>query len=178
MEYKILIAGCGGQGILSLGKMFACTGMKQEFNVTYYPSYGAEVRGGTAKCGIILSDHSIASPIVYEADALIAFNEASIKKYLSLLKDDGILVYNSSLIDGSKLLTSSYSIFPVEATKIAKDIGIERAVNMVIAGCFLREVSIITPDAFLDSFDDVFGNLKPELKQLNIEAFKEGLNHG
>ncbi len=177
MEYRILIAGCGGQGILSLGKMFACTGMKKDFNVTYYPSYGAEVRGGTAKCGIILSDHSIASPIVYEADALIAFNEASIKKYLSILKDDGILIFNSSLIDKSKVPSNGYSIFPIEATKIAKDIGVERAVNMVIAGRFLREFSVITAEAFLDSFDDVF-NLKPELKKLNIEAFKEGLNHG
>jgi len=177
MEYKILIAGCGGQGILSLGKIFACAGMKKEFNVTYYPSYGAEVRGGTAKCGIILSDHSIASPIVYKADALIAFNEASIKKYLSLLKNDGMLVYNSTLIDGSNLPSNDYSIFSVEATKIAKDMGVERAANMVIAGCFLSKTSIITVDSFLDSFDEVFNNLKPELKQLNIEALKEGLKH-
>ncbi len=177
MEYKILIAGCGGQGILSLGKMFACAAMKQGFNVTYYPSYGAEVRGGTAKCGVIISDNPIASPIVYEADSLIAFNEASIRKYLSVLKNDGTLVLNSSLISNPKLPANNYSVCFVQATKIAKDLGIEKAANMVMAGSFLNKNSLITQNAFWDSFDDVFGNLKKELKQLNIEAFKEGLKY-
>jgi len=93
MNFDLIISGSGGQGILACGKLFANAAMKQGYEVTFFPSYGAEVRGGTTRCGVRISNSQIASPIIEQADTLLVFNEPSLKKYLSILKKEGYLLY-------------------------------------------------------------------------------------
>ncbi len=175
--YGMIISGFGGQGILTLGKMFALAAMKDNLNVTYYPSYGAEVRGGTAHCGVIFSDEAIASPIVYEADALLALNEPSLKKFLPRLKKDGFLVCNSSLISPKYLKNNGKQVCSIPATEVARELDIEKATNMVIAGCFFKHFSLVKQDSFLQSLLDVFPKITQKLHEKNITAFERGLNH-
>lgn len=177
MEYRLLIAGFGGQGILTLGKLFAHAGMESGLNVTYYPSYGAEVRGGTANCGVMFSTEEIASPIINKADALLALNQPSLKKYLSRVKENGIILYNESLINDLPKINSGVSLYPVPATTIARNLGIEKATNMVMAGHFFNCFSLLTTTTFLSCIDEVFPLLKQELRELNIQAFNEGLKY-
>ncbi len=179
MEYSIIIAGSGGQGILTLGKLLACAGMNQGLHVTYYPSYGAEVRGGTASCTIKVSDQEIATPIMKYADYMLIFNEPSMKKFLSQLKDNsGTLIYNSSLIhDKYFVKNESQKFYPLSATDIAINEGSDKACNMVMAGYFLKIFNIIDIDCFLYTVEESFHKVRKELKDINLNAFKKGLTY-
>lgn len=176
-QYSILIAGFGGQGILTMGKMFALAAMKDNLNVTYYPSYGAEVRGGTAHCGVIVSDAEIPSPIVYKADAFLALNEPSLKKFISRLKEDGLLICNSSLIASQCLSNNGRIVFSIPATEIAQQMGLDKVANMVISGMFFKKCSVIRQDSFLDTLSEVFPSITKEIKEQNIGAFKKGFEY-
>ncbi len=174
MEYDIMIAGSGGQGILACGKIFAYAGMNEDLQVTYYPSYGAEVRGGTTRCAVRYSDGVIGSPIVDAADALIVFNEPSLRKYLSYLKPNGVLICNESLVH--KLPeNATYKIYTIPATEIARELGSEKVCNMVMSGFMLQLLPAVTKQGFLNAMDDVFTDIKPALKQLNQSALEKGM---
>ncbi|MDX9702482.1 MAG: 2-oxoacid:acceptor oxidoreductase family protein [Candidatus Auribacterota bacterium] len=176
MEYDLMIAGSGGQGILACGKIFAYAGMNENLQVTYYPSYGAEVRGGTTRCGVRYSDVTIASPIVDSADALIVFNEPSLRKYISYLKHGGMLVCNSSLVH--KLPhNGTYTVHQVPATDIAIELGNEKVCNMVMSGFFLNLMPRISKQSLLKAMDEVFDDIKPALKQLNQSAMEKGMEY-
>jgi len=179
MEYGIIIAGAGGQGILTLGKLLASSGMNQGLNVTYYPSYGAEVRGGTALCTVKVSNSEIASPVVNHADYLLIFNEPSMRKFHTQLKDEGgVLIYNSSLIpDGPPLNKKECIMYPLPATEIAKNEGSEKVCNMVMAGFFLKIFNIIDVDSFLYTIEESLIKVSKELKEINLNAFRKGLTY-
>lgn len=145
MEEKIIIAGFGGQGIMYLGKLICQAGMRMGLNVTYIPSYGAEVRGGTANCHVVLSDRTIASPVVGSATTLIIMNEPSLLKFESSLSPDGLLLLNSSLIK-IKPKRNDIRIEPVPATETAHRLGDVRVANVVMLGRYLRCRDLLSVD--------------------------------
>ncbi|RJP60306.1 MAG: 2-oxoacid:ferredoxin oxidoreductase subunit gamma [Candidatus Auribacter fodinae] len=177
IHYGIIISGFGGQGVLTFGKMLALAGMEDGFQVTYYPSYGAEVRGGTAHCGVIISDSTIASPIVYKADVLIAMNDPSLRKFLPRLKDHGKLLCNSSLIAPDFFRHNGRELFSIPATELSREMKMEKATNMMMAGYFFKHFPLLNEESFLNSLDDVFPNITQELKTKNREIFRRGFEY-
>lgn len=181
-ERKIKIAGFGGQGVLSLGMMIATMGKLRNFNVTWLPSYGPEMRGGTANCTIITSREKVCSPIVdSQCNLLIVLNQPSMDKFMPELKLNGVLLYDSSTIVPPKC-SEDKIIYAVKASDIAKKIGSQRCANAVILGA----LSVVMKDYFLEGKDkkdfdrafeeaimDCFAD-KQNAIQMNIEAFYAG----
>ena len=143
-EVKLLIAGSGGQGILFMGKLLAYAAMLSLREVTWFPSYGAEMRGGTANCSIVISDEVIGSPVVRVTDILVVFNKASLDRFMPLLKKGGILFYDSSLFKVKK--SSDYVLYGVEASAAASEFGDIMAANMVMLGAVTNVSQIVTKD--------------------------------
>jgi 2-oxoglutarate ferredoxin oxidoreductase subunit gamma len=127
---ELVIAGFGGQGVMLVGKLIAQTAMEAGKQTTYMPSYGAEVRGGTANCMVIVADKSIASPAVSRPNSLIVLNKASLHKFAPRLQDDGLLIMNSSIIDEEPDVPDSVDVLAIDANDIAVELGSAKAVNM------------------------------------------------
>lgn len=140
METKIIFSGFGGQGVLTLGQFVAYAALLQEKQVTWMPSYGAEMRGGTANCSIVVSDHNIGSPIVGYADVLVAMNKPSILKFESKIKQNGIIIMNSSLIDDDAITREDIKIIKIPASDIAIEIGNAKVANMIMCGALIKYV--------------------------------------
>lgn len=162
MQEKIIIAGFGGQGIMFLGKLISQAGMEMGFNVTYIPSYGAEVRGGVANCHVVLSDKTIASPVVGIATTLIIMNEPSLLRFESSLIPNGLLLINSSLIN-IQPKRQDIQIESIPATDMAYELGDVRVTNMIMLGRYIRCRNILSRDV-------VVRNLKGPLADLNLKA--------
>lgn len=143
---ETIIAGFGGQGIILSGKLLAHTGMQAGKNVTYMPSYGAEVRGGTANCMVVLSDKPVASPVVTYPNSLVAMNKASLNKFAGRVKSDGLLIYNSSLIDTGLPddVAENVRLIAVPADEIAVKLGSKKSANMVALGAYLEARGILS----------------------------------
>ena len=171
---EIIIAGFGGQGIILAGRLVAQTAMKAGKEVTYMPSYGAEVRGGTANCMVIIADEPIASPLVDRPDSLIVMNKASLNKFAPRLKAGGLLVMNSSLIDTKPELDDSIEIVAVPADEIAVELGNKKAANMVALGAYFQKRGILSPDAAVDCLSDTIASRYHKTLPVNTEAIHKG----
>ncbi|MCL1924439.1 MAG: 2-oxoacid:acceptor oxidoreductase family protein [Defluviitaleaceae bacterium] len=170
---KIIFSGFGGQGVLTLGQIVANIAMNQGKQVTWMPSYGAEMRGGTANCGVIISDKPIGSPIVAsDIDILVAMNEASILKFEDSVKEDGQIYVNSSLILEP---ISHKGKVDIDATNIANRMGNAKVANMVMLSGFLKRTELFTLEDIEQILNEKFKTRRPELIPLNIEAIKEGM---
>ena len=176
METRIIIAGAGGQGILFMGKVLAQAGMVEGMQVTCFPSYGAEMRGGTANCTVILSDSIIGSPVVLNPDILIAMNRASLERFQSELKKKGLLFFDSSLING---LAFRDNIVPVAipATKIADSMGNTRAANMVMLGGLVAATAILKKTTFEKLFSSSSASAKDKAAETNKNSILKGINY-
>lgn len=173
---KILIAGFGGQGILFTGKAIAYTGLKAGMEVSWLPSYGPEMRGGTANCSVTLSDEQIGSPIVDKPDVLIAMNLPSLEKYFYETEKDGYIIYDSSLI--SKQATRDDVItIGIPATKLASDNGLDGLANMIILGKVIKETKVLTLEQIENSLSQMVPAKKAELLKNNIKAIELGYNY-
>jgi 2-oxoisovalerate ferredoxin oxidoreductase beta subunit len=171
-ELRVKCAGFGGQGILSLGMLIAEAGHLQNLNASWLPSYGPEMRGGTANCSVVLSRYSIGSPIVKASDIVIAMNQPSIDRFSTDLSGNGIVIYDSVNIrfDGKNNCRS----YAIDASLIAKDvIGDVRCANSVMLGAFCEIIKIIDERAFINSIYNNFQN-REKVIELNIKAFNEG----
>jgi 2-oxoglutarate ferredoxin oxidoreductase subunit gamma len=142
MERSVIIAGFGGQGVLLAGKILAQAGMDEGLEVTWMPSYGPEMRGGTANCTVVLSDRAVGSPIVDEPSAVIALNRPSLDKFEPLVAKGGTLFVNASLID-RKVERKDIASHYVAVNDIAHEIGDARVVNMVALGAYLRATGAV-----------------------------------
>jgi 2-oxoglutarate ferredoxin oxidoreductase subunit gamma len=171
---QVVIAGFGGQGIILAGKLLAQTAMKAGKEVTYMPSYGAEVRGGTANCVIVIADEPISSPVIDKPDALIAMNKASLEKFAPKIKPAGLLVMNSSLIDETPQLDESIEIIRLPADKIALDLGGKKVANMVALGAYLQKCGLLSPEAAADCLPDVLAERYHVTIPLNKKALQKG----
>ena len=173
---KILIAGFGGQGILFSGKALAYTGLKAGKEVSWLPSYGPEMRGGTANCSVIIADTQIGSPIVDKPDILIAMNLPSLEKYFFETEKGGYIVYDSSLINKT-FERGDVSIFAIPATKLASDNNLSGLANMIIMGKVIKETSVLTLEQVKTSLGQMVPAKKAELLANNIKAIELGYNY-
>jgi 2-oxoglutarate ferredoxin oxidoreductase subunit gamma len=173
LKYRIIIGGFGGQGILFLGKILAYAGMLEGKEVTWFPSYGAEVRGGIANCTVIISDELIGSPVIMNPDSLIVMNEASLNTFQPRLKKNGLLCYDSSLIKDAVLRTD-IEIVAVPASGRASKIGNTKSANMVLLGAFTAKTGLLQEVSLLKAVESSM----PENRKKSIEQNKKAIHKG
>jgi len=171
---EIIVAGFGGQGIIMTGKLLAQTGMKAGKEVTYMPSYGAEVRGGTANCAVIISDRPIACPVVSYPASLIVMNKASVHKFGPRLKANGLLLWNSCLIDSEPEVDASIDVVAVPADEIAVELGSPKSANMVMLGAYLKKCGHLDPEQAAEALQDVLAERYHKTIPVNTEALRRG----
>lgn len=174
MRERIIIAGAGGQGIMLLGKVLAEAAMREEKYVTWLPAYGAEVRGGTSHCAVVISDAEIGSPYIEKADTLIAMNEPSLKKFKNRIKSKGLVIINSSLAGSDIELDKNLHIIRHPFTDIAIRLGNIKVANMAALGCFINHKNIVD----LKSVSSVIQAIAPEDKRGLIEINQKALSEG
>ncbi len=172
---KILIAGFGGQGVLFTGKALAYTGLKADLNVSWLPSYGPEMRGGTANCSVTLSDSQIGSPIVEKPNVLIAMNLPSLEKYYDSTEPNGYVIFDSSLITKENLREDIKTI-GIPATKLASDNNLEGLANMIILGKVIKETGVLSLEQIINSLKQMVPAKKVELLNNNVKAIELGYN--
>ncbi|PKK40371.1 2-oxoglutarate oxidoreductase, gamma subunit [Clostridiaceae bacterium JG1575] len=152
-QQEILFAGFGGQGILSMGKFLAYAGMDQDMNVSWCPSYGPEMRGGTANCSVILSDSDIGSPIVTAPDTLVVMNRPSLEKFVDTLKPGGLLILDSDLIS-EEVQRDDVTVIRIPSQTIAAEIGSKTIANMVLLGALVKKTGIVGVEDLLKALKD------------------------
>ena len=173
---QILIAGFGGQGILFSGKFLAYKGLLDGIQVSWLPSYGPEMRGGTANCNVILSDSPVGSPIITTPDVLIAMNLPSLQKYVDSVAPGGQIYVDSSLID-AKVERDDVEVFYIPATQMAKDNGIATLANMIIVGHLLENNSELSFEGIEEVVEKLVPPKKAALKDLNMKALALGKDY-
>lgn len=176
MITKTAFAGSGGQGVLVMGYILALSVMRDGKYVTYLPSYGAEVRGGTANCTVSVSDEEIDSPVTSSPDFAIVLNKPSMLKYQGIIKRGGILIINASLIDLDPN-RDDIEIIKIPANKIALELGNERTMNMVMLGAFVTKTGITTQDSLMNGLSEVLKVKKAGILDLNRKAMKKGAEY-
>ena len=172
---EVIIAGFGGQGIISAGKLLAQTAMNAGNQVTYMPSYGAEVRGGTANCMVVVSDEPIANPVVTKPNSLIAMNKASLTKFGPRIKPGGLLVVNSSRVDSEPELDESIKVVAVPIDDLAAECDSPRSANMVAIGAYLQSKGcLITPADAAAALPGVLAKRHHDTLPANTQALRRG----
>lgn len=176
MHESVIIAGFGGQGVLTAGMLVCIAAMNEGKHVSHFPSYGAEMRGGTANCTVIVSDEEIALPIVSYPSICVVLNKPSLSKFESRIQPDGLLIYNSSLIK-TKPERKDLTVLPVNASDLAEELGNLRVVNMIAIGALLgAKRSICSLDSAISALDEAISKRYAHLKRINTEALKTGFN--
>lgn len=176
MMTKTAFAGTGGQGVLMMGYILSVSAMKDGKHVTYLPSYGAEVRGGSANCTVSISDEEIASPVASSPDFVVVMNKPSMLKYQRVIKSGGIMIINSSLID-SDPTRDDIDIVKVPANDIAIELGNERVLNIIMLGAFVAKTGIITHDSIMNSLTEVLKGKKVGSMELNRKGLARGVEY-
>jgi 2-oxoglutarate ferredoxin oxidoreductase subunit gamma len=176
MREDIIFAGFGGQGIMFMGKMLSYTAMNEGLSVTWMPSYGAEVRGGTAHSMIIIADSPIASPIVKEPSICVVMNKPSLDKFGARVKEKGILVINSSLAKDYPE-RKDVEVLQVPATDIAARIGNQKIGNMVMLGALIAARKIVTPESLINALTELIPENRKALLSINQEAIRQGYEY-
>ena len=170
---QILIAGFGGQGVLFAGKFLAYKGLMEELQVSWLPSYGPEMRGGTANCSVVLSDSPVGSPIITEPDVLIAMNLPSLQKFVDAVVPGGQIYVDSSLID-VKIQRTDVQVFYIPATAMAKENGIATLANMIIVGHLLQNHPELDFAGAKETVEQLVPPKKAALIELNMKALNLG----
>ena len=170
---QILFAGFGGQGVLFAGKFLAYKGLMEDLQVSWLPSYGPEMRGGTANCSVVLSDTPVGSPIITTPDVLVAMNLPSLMKFVDTVVPGGQIYVDSSLID-VKVERTDVEVFYIPATQLAKENGIATLANMIIVGSLLQN----HPELDFEGAEAVVNKLVPPKKAALIELNMKALNLG
>ena len=172
---NILLAGFGGQGILFAGKFLAYSGLYEEKEISWLPSYGPEMRGGTSNCSVIISEDPVGSPIVNNPDILLAMNMPSLDKFEDAVVPGGKIFVDSTLIE-RKVKRDDVEVFYVPATKMAADAGVPTLANMILVGKIIKETAIVSFDNMDGVLKKVVSARKPELLELNKKALDAGYN--
>ena len=172
---QILIAGFGGQGVLFAGKFLAYKGLVQDKQVSWLPSYGPEMRGGTANCSVILSDTPVGSPIITTPDVLVAMNLPSLQKFVDAVAPGGKIIIDSTLID-AKVERTDVEVFYVPATQMARDSGFPTLANMILAGKVLKEIDSVTWSGNKETLESFIPAKKANLIDVNCQALQLGFD--
>jgi 2-oxoglutarate ferredoxin oxidoreductase subunit gamma len=171
---SVIIAGFGGQGIILAGQLLAYAAMRAGKEVTFIPAYGAEVRGGTSSCTVIIAEKAVACPVVRNPDSLIVMNVASMNKFAASVKAGGLLIYNSSLIKDVPAIDSSVDVLAVPVDRIAVELGSPKSSNMVAVGAYLARREILSVEQAAESLPDVLAERYHKTIPLNTEALRRG----
>ena len=174
MTKQYIFAGFGGQGMLLIGKFLAMACMLDGKHVSWLPSYGPEMRGGTANCSVIISDDPVASPIVYEADVVVAMNLPSLDKFEHEVKPGGLLVINSSIID-RKSVRDDITVVYCDAMKIAEEVKNPKGANVAILGAMMAKCDIVDIDKMTEAIRIELGERKAKFLDGNVRALKAGM---
>lgn len=178
MEKSIIIAGFGGQGVMVIGQLLSYTACETtDMKVTYFPSYGAEQRGGTANCYVVISDEEVGAPKVSQADYLIILNQPSMDRFADSVCPGGTIIVNSSIVKRIPK-RDDVRIVEVDANNIAIELGSPKVMNLVIAGAFIGYSEILPAENVLQTAFKKLGAKRPELNPLNEAAFNRGLEIG
>lgn len=176
MQTEIVIAGFGGQGVLFTGQLLAYASMDEGKEVTWIPSYGPEMRGGTANCTVVVSDEEIGSPMVSQPQAVIAMNLPSLDKYESRVKQGGVLVVNQSMVD-REVTRKDIKVVMVNANDIAEELGDRRMTNMVLLGALIANLPVLPVKAIERALEGHLPQRHHKLLPKNYEALKKGASH-
>ncbi|MTI68504.1 MAG: 2-oxoacid:ferredoxin oxidoreductase subunit gamma [Firmicutes bacterium] len=173
MQERVVIAGFGGQGVMSMGQLLTYAGMIENKHVSWLPSYGPEMRGGTANCNVMVSDDPIGSPIVTEATTAVVMNLPSLYKFEDDVVKDGHLLINSSLIE-EEANRDDVGVYYIPANEIAVELGNAKVANMVMLGAYLELTKIVKVESVIEALKKVFGESKAHLIPLNEKALAKG----
>ena len=176
MNHEIVIAGFGGQGILFAGKVLVYAGMLDGHQVSWLPSYGPEMRGGTANCSVIISDNPIGSPIVNDPGVLVAMNLPSLDKFENAIVKDGYAFIDSTLIS-RKVERADVKAFYIPATQLAQDNGMKGLANMIMLGKVIRELGVMDMDSIKNGLMKVIPERKRDMLEVNLKAVEMGYNY-
>ncbi len=174
MKKEIIISGFGGQGGLAIGKNLVEAGMAEGLFVTWAPSYGPEMRGGTANCSVVLSDKPVGSPVFNYPTELIALNEPSLAKFEAGVQPGGVVFINSDVVT-DKVSRPDLKAIYVPCSKIAEEVGNPKVGNMVMLGAYVAQTKVLKPETIEHMIEEMFAGAKAKFIPLNIEAFRRGM---
>lgn len=174
MLIKTVFAGFGGQGVLSMGLNLAQAAMTEGKNATYLPSYGAEVRGGTANCTVAISDEEIASPVASAPEFVVAMNKPSVMRFQNQIQSGGVLIINSTLID-TEISRGDIDVVKVPAGEIADKMGSPKSANMVMLGTFIKKSNLVSISTVVEELKNTLKK-KEKLIAINEKALMAGYN--
>ena len=178
METNLCVAGFGGQGVMTLGKFLADAACNAtDKNVTFFPSYGAEQRGGTANCFVVISDGMIGAPLGDVMDDLVVMNGPSLKRFLPTLKQGGTLFINSSIVDENDITRTDVKVVKAPVTELALEMGNSKVLNVIMLGVYVGCTEVVPPEVVWETIEHKLGS-KPKLLPLNKAAFEKGLELG
>ena len=173
---RVICAGFGGQGVMSMGQLLTYAGMIEGKEVSWLPSYGPEMRGGTANCSVTVSDKPVGSPVISgDATCAIVMNLPSLDKFESEVKPGGKILVNSSLIE-RKVKRKDVDVYYIPANDIALELGNHKVANMIMLGAYLQTEPTVEVESILEAFKKVFGPSKEKFVPLNKEALDKGAN--
>lgn len=170
---RIIVAGFGGQGVMLAGKIIVRAGLSAGLNVTYIPSYGAEVRGGTAHCHVIISQGEIASPIIVQPDVCLVMNSPSLFKFSNRVRAGGLLIVNSSLVD-EPVDREDVIDLRLQANLIAENSGSIKAANMAMLGAYVKRSGLLSLPVVIKAIEDFLPSRHQALLKINLVALEEG----
>ena len=176
MERNLMVAGFGGQGVLFAGKFLAYKGLLEDRQVSWLPSYGPEMRGGTANCSVVISDDDIGAPLGDSMDDLIVMNDPSLNKFLYKLVPGGTLFINSSIVK-SEITRDDVKVVKVPVTEMALEMGNAKVLNIIMLGAYVGYTQVVPEDVVWQTIEQKLGK-KPKLLPLNKQAFEAGLKIG
>jgi len=166
----MFFAGSGGQGILLMGQMVCSAAMLEDKEATFFPSYGPEMRGGTANCTVVVSDKTISCPLIFESDCLVAMTLPSLLKFEPTLKPGGTLLINKSIIHQAPS-RDDITVYEVPVNDLAGELGNPRVGNVIMLGAFARTTNIVSPDAVEKAISEYFGAKSASLLDLELKAY-------
>jgi len=172
--YKNMIAaGFGGQGVMVLGQLIAYSGIAQGLHVTWIPSYGPEMRGGTANCAVVVSNEEIGSPVVNKSNITVVMNQPSLTKFEDSVKPGGYLFYNSDLVNYENKRTD-ITVIAIPAQSLAHELGSDKVANIVVLGTIVGATGIVDKDVCIETIKEKLGKRKPKFLPMNLDAFEKG----
>lgn len=173
MTEQVIFAGFGGQGVLLAGQILAYAGMEEGKNVSWLPSYGPEMRGGTANCNVVVSDEEVASPVVVEADCAVVMNRPSMEQFEKAVKPGGVLIYNTDLIEVEPT-RDDITVIKIAANSLAQEAGSIKAANMIILGAYNACAGIVDDGTIIQCLEKTMGEKKKHLIPMNEKAIAMG----
>lgn len=172
---NIIAAGFGGQGIMAMGQLITYSGMLENKFVSWLPSYGPEMRGGSANCSVVVSDEPVGSPVISQATDVVVMNEPSLEKFEQYVAPGGNLFINSSLVKKAPT-RDDVNVFYIPVNDLANELGNAKVANMVMLGAFLKVTNVVKTESVIKAFTKVYGESKKKLLPINEKAIALGQN--